>query len=357
MKKIFLIIPNLHRGGAEKFMTFLANNLDKNKFDVSLVLLEKKGSYLKELSDNVKIIDIGTKKVSKSFFSIIRLLNKEKPDIVFSTLGHLNLLMMMIKPFVNKKIKFIAREASIPSIYNKNDKKVFNLLYKILYPKFDKIVCQSNFMLKDLKINYQISPDKMVVIHNPVDIDKITKLKKEVPKDLDLNKKNVIAVGSLEPVKCYDKLIEYFLNIKDKNICLNIIGEGSLKQKMEVFIKNNNAEDKIKLLGFKRNPYQYMYHSDLFVIVSKFEGFPNAVLESIACGTPVLGFKCPGGIEDIIVENINGWYVKNRDFKKLINEIENKINHNLNEEKVIDSIRKFEITNVINKYEELFERL
>ena len=160
MKKIniMLVIPNLNRGGAEKVMSIIANNLDREKFNVTILLLQKKGHYLNSLEKDIRVLSVNQNSVKKSLFPLVKIINKEKPDIVFSTLGHLNLTLMLLKPFLNKKIKFVAREASIPSIMNKKEKFpfLFNLLYKLLYNKFDKVICQSEYMKKDLISNFSI---------------------------------------------------------------------------------------------------------------------------------------------------------------------------------------------------------
>ena len=358
MKKLFLIIPSLHRGGAERVVSILANHLDRNIFDTTLVLLEKRGSYLKDLYEDIKIIDLQQKRVSSSILPLVKLINKQKPDLVFSTLGHLNLSLMFLKIFLPKETKFIAREASIPSILNKGEKypKLFNLLYKKLYPKFDKIICQSNYMLNDLNQNFSIDKSKMVVINNPIDFEKIEQnlLNEKVEDLLPHNKKNIIAVGSLEAVKGYEQLIEAFVYIKRKDIMLSIIGEGSKKEELEKMILDFGLNDRVKLLGFKDNPYQYMKQAKLLVLTSQFEGFPNTVLEAMACGVPVVAYKCPGGIEEIILEDKNGWFVKYGDIYGLAKAIEKHIEHKLDIRQVKKSVYdRYNLKYIIKKYENL----
>jgi len=360
MKKIFLIIPSLHRGGAERVVSILANHLSRDIFDVTLILLEKRGSYLKDLHDDINIIDLKQLKVSKAILPLIRLIKKEKPDLVFSTLGHLNLALIISRDFMPKNTKFIAREASIPSILNQSEKypSLFNFLYKRFYPKFDKIICQSEYMLNDLKEYFGIEENKMVVINNPVDFDKIEKRLKDTNSSslLSTDKKNIIAVGSLESVKGYDLLIKAFMKVKRDNICLSIIGEGSLKNEFQSFIFEQKLEDRITLLGFQENPYQYMAEADLTVLTSKLEGFPNTVLESMACGTPVVAFKCPGGIEEIIIEGQNGWFVEHNNVEALAIALEDHLDNKLDSLVIKQSVYdRYNLNYIIEKYETLFQ--
>jgi len=359
-KKVFLIIPSLHRGGAERVTSILASNLNNKLFDVTLVLLEKRGSYLNDLKDDVKILDLNIKSVKKSILPLIMLINKEKPDLVYSTLGHLNLMLMMARFLMPKKTKFVGREASIPSILNENEKypKIFNYLYRRLYPKFNKIICQSNFMKNDLIENFNINSGNLEVINNPLDFAKIKKKVNENNKNhlFDKNKKNIVAIGSLEHVKGYDMLMKAMSKITRDDICLYIIGTGKLENKLNDLIIELNLKERVKLLGFKENPYVYMREADFGILSSRYEGFPNTVLETLACGTPVIAFKCPGGVEEIIIESINGYFVEAGNIDQLANTIESKIDNQLLPQVIVDSVYdRYNLQYIIRKYDNLFK--
>ena len=167
-----------------------------------------------------------------------------------------------------------------------------------------------------------------------------------------------MAVGSLEPIKQFDKLIIHFSRIKNEDIKLFIIGEGSQESNLMQLIKDLKLENKVYLLGFQKNPYKYMKLADLMVLTSQFEGFPNVVLESMACGTPVLAFKCPGGIEEIIIEGKNGWFVEHNNFERLINLIPECINNELDEKVIKKTIyQRYDLRYIMKKYNNLFIRI
>jgi glycosyltransferase involved in cell wall biosynthesis len=361
-KRVLFIMPNLNRGGAERVVSTLLNNLSRDKFDINLALISKKGHYLSDLREDIKIIDLKKDSVHKAFWAIIDVVNRIKPDIVFSTLGHLNILLAMAKPLFNDNLKLILREASIPSILNSKEKfpTVFNLSYRVFYPKADRIIAQSNYMKRDLEENFNISSEKIKVINNPIDFNKI----QTAILESDLNKlnrsflnakKRVIAVGSLEPIKQFDKLIRAFRAVKDREIELFIIGEGSQRELLERLIVENDLTKRVHLLGFQKNPYIYMQKSNLILLTSKFEGFPNALLEAISLGTPALAFKCAGGVEEIIIDGQNGWFVKDGEFKELIEKLQLHINHNLNSTNIkTTAYKKYNLNHILGKYERLF---
>ncbi len=180
-KKIIFILPSMEGGGSERVVSILVKHLSREKFDIILVLLRKKGQYLDDLPNDITIIDLNVNAARFAVFKIINIIRKLNPDIVFSTLGHLNILISILKPFLATKIKFIARESSIVSLRNnqKYPTALFDLLYKTFYNNFDWIICQSNYMMNDLHNHYKIKKEKMIVINNPVDIENINQLSKE----------------------------------------------------------------------------------------------------------------------------------------------------------------------------------
>lgn len=358
--KIFLVSPSLHKGGAEKVMSILANHLNKSIFDVTLVLLQRRGSYLTTLDPDIKVLNLNISNVRKSFLPLLKLIRNKKPDIVFSVLSHLNIILSIVKFFSPIHTTFIARETNIPSIINKTEKFpiIFNLLYKLLFSNFDKIVCQSHDMANDLMINYNIKKEKIEIINNPVDFESIkTMLGRREKKLLPINKLNVIAIGSLEYRKGFDLLIKSWDLIKNKeNLHLTIIGIGSLEENLKKMIYNLRLADSVNLLGFKENPYLYMEEANIAVLPSRFEGFPNVMLETMACGTPVVAFNCPGGINEIIINDTNGWIVAADNIQQLAQMIEKKVENNLSENIIIDSVKKrYKLSKILKKYEFLFQ--
>jgi len=102
MKKILFILPNMEGGGSEKVMATILRHLDRKKFKPLLLLLEKKGPFLKKLPEDLEIIDLNSRRARYALWGIVKTVAKQKPDIVFSTLGHLNLLISIIRPFFGK---------------------------------------------------------------------------------------------------------------------------------------------------------------------------------------------------------------------------------------------------------------
>jgi glycosyltransferase involved in cell wall biosynthesis len=350
-KKIIFIVPSLNAGGAERVISILVNNLDKDKFEVAIALLKKEGIYLNQINKGVKVIDLKCKRVRNSFFKILFLLKLEKPDIVFSTLGYLNLFIAIFRKFLPYNIKFVGRESSIVTeVYKQNTfkNKLFKFLYKRFYNNLDLIISQSEYMKKDLIHNYNVSSKKVITINNPVDIYK-NKLKAQEDKVILSNKINLISVGSLRKVKRYDKMIEIISKLKSDKYQLYIIGDGQEEYTLKKKIKELRLENTITLLGRKENPFPYLGRCDLFLMTSEYEGFPNSVLEANSLGVPVLAFNSPGGLTEIIQNNVNGKLVNTEE--EFIENIEKCLR--LNKNSIQKSVDKYEVSRIIKKYEEV----
>ncbi|WP_200763267.1 glycosyltransferase [Nitrosophilus alvini] len=358
-KKIFFIVPSMRGGGSERVISIILNHLDRSKFEILLALLRKEGKYLDDLPRDIEIIDLDVKQARYSIFKIIYLIKQKKPDIVFSTLGYLNLLISIIKPIFSKKVKFIARESSIVSVQNQQEKhpNLFDFLYKNFYKNFDLIICQSNFMKSDLIKNYNIPDKKMVVINNPIDFDKIDKSAKTGEKLFNNDKINLLAVGRLDKVKGYDLLLKAFVKL-DEKFFLTVIGDGEEKENLLMLTKNLGIEDRITFKGFKKNPYKYMAQADLFILTSKYEGFPNVLLEANACGLPVVAFNCLGGTREIIKDGLNGFLVECENTEQLAIAIKKSIQLKWNSLLIKNLVKeKFEIKEIIKRYEKVLENI
>lgn len=190
-KKVLFLVPSLNSGGAERVISILCNKLNKEKFEVVLYPLRKEGIFLNMISRDIKIIDLRVNHVRNAFFKIKKVIREENPDIVFSTLSYLNIFIAIFRFLLPKNIIFIGRESSIVSeVLSENnlENKIFKLLYKYFYSNLNYIVCQSQYMASDLIDNFKIEKDKIRVINNPLDIEKIKVLSKIEIEKLKENK-------------------------------------------------------------------------------------------------------------------------------------------------------------------------
>lgn len=312
MKKILFVIDSLSYGGAEKSLVSLLSNIDYSVLNVDILMFNKGGEFEKYLPKEVNIlsqpkyfkylnnyryikfkylrarvtskIDIFKNKhnmrvqpvqiLYKNIKSIIEPLEKEY-DVAIAYSQGLPTYYVVEKVESKKKIAWINCDYKT-TIYNKD------MDYEY-YKKIDEIVTVSNFAyegIKSMKYNYE---DKLNLIYDIVDPKLITSMAVEfIPKEFIDKEFNILTVGRLEPVKGYDMVIDSSWLLKKSGVKFKwfLIGEGSMRKKLEEKIKEKDLSQNVILLGGKSNPYPYMKNCDLYVQTSLKEGFGLTVIEA-----------------------------------------------------------------------------
>jgi len=153
--------------------------------------------------------------------------------------------------------------------------------------------------MRDEFISDFLVPEKLIeILPNPVDLEAIRSAAFPV-KRFDKGGVCFIASGRLTYQKGFDRLLNWFSTLEDKNATLTILGEGELREALVEQAQTLSLQTRVQFIGFCDNPWQWYAGADLFLLSSRWEGLPNAVLESLACGTPVLATKVSGGIQEI----------------------------------------------------------
>lgn len=304
-KKIVIIVPTLTNGGAERVAASLSLYFP-DEIEVLYVLYQNKISYLYKGRTISLDIDPSKSIIIKLYNFVWRLLKlklillKEKPDAVLSFMEDPNLINIL----VNKKAIISVREPKSFAVRNDFKNRV---IIERFYNRSKKIISVSQGIKDDLIKNFNIKPCLIDVIHNPVNITSIKHLaseKLEKVHEWIFEKKVIISVGRLSREKAQDDLLKAYAQLIDiPDLHLVILGEGEVKAVLENIVQENNLYDKVHFLGFQKNPYKFIARSNIFVLSSKWEGFPNVILEAMACNVPVISSDCPTGPSEIFLNN------------------------------------------------------
>ncbi len=347
--KILFILPSLRAGGAERVISFISNNIDKSKFEPVLIVFgfEKDNSY--SIKDTTTIY-LNKSRLLNSVFPLYNYIRKNNPDIIMSSIGHVNILMGIFSLLLPKS-KFIAREATVSGKRKETKSlksKLSSKLIKLIYPLLNKIICQSEDMKNDLISTYNIPLEKIVIINNPITNNKEKENLIKINNPYEPIK--YITIGRLAEVKGHLRILKVLSKLTF-DFTYTIIGEGPLKDEIFRAIKCYHMTDKVIYIPYTNEVYKYLFHSDLFLQGSYVEGFPNAVLESCAVGTPVLAFNAPGGTKEIILDNVNGFIVNTEEeFLEKLNK-----KYDWNSDLIKDHVyQKFNKDKIINQYTVLF---
>ena len=345
------ILPDLETGGAERIVTTIANHLSRDRFEPMILLLRKEGGYLNFLKKDVEIIDIDTERIRNSLKPILSQIYRRKPDIVFSGFGEVNAyLSLFIKLF--PRIKFIARETNVVSehVTRKEIKFFYNF-----YNNYQQIIAQSDDMMNDLVHNFNIKKHKITKINNPVDFDFINEklLISTKPESFQYNYKNVVAIGNLSARKGFDNLLKVFSRLKNEKIILHILGDGRDRELLNQ-MKDFLGLKKVVFHGRQEKPYQFLKFADLFILSSRYEGFPNVLLEAGACGTYSLANNCRGGIDEIIQDKINGEISDIENYEDFSQKIMQILHQSYDQDAIKNSIKsRFSKEIILDRYEKI----
>lgn len=355
-KKVAFVIPSLAGGGAERVVTTILRNINKDLFDLYIILVSKEGVYLSQIPSHVKIISLNSNRVRYSFVHLTKALNRYRPDVILSTLEHMNLALLMLRPLLKNKPKILIREANTPSKVSSSlsplRRKIRQYLYNTIYNKADVIIAQCEEMKTDMTNYLGLDGNKIKVIYNPLDIKGIV-MQTEGESPYAPNRINFLAVGRLAYQKAFDVLLDAFSIVIDKlpNTYLTILGEGELKTELLDQAKKLGIEKKVAFEGFKDNPYIYYYHADTYVLSSRWEGFPNTLLEALACKTKVVATNCKSGPKEILGDNEYGLLAKVNDPISLA---ENMIKSIAMGNRSKDRAEYFSVDKIVKEYEKLF---
>lgn len=347
-KKVFFVVSSLGVGGSERVFWLLSQNFNKEIFDVYIVLFDSRNDTLSKSLKDITVIDLKTINASKSFFKLYRLIKDEKPYAVFSTATHVNILVALVS-FFAKVPHLIGRESNI---YNQMSEfgglraKFWGLFVNFFYKKFNVIVCQSVEMKNSFQNNFIIDNNKLVVIHNPV----LKPREVAPPTHNGINK--IVMLGRLAAEKGHDRLLKIFAGLPN-TFFLTIAGNGPLKKDIEDDVYRLRIQNRIFMPGHITDVNQLLSQHKLFVLTSYTEGFPNAVLEALAVGIPVVAFSV-GGITELIKPGFNGYIIDQGDLDGFRSAIVKACNQVWDTEAIKQDIdQRFSVNKIAEQYEAL----
>ena len=294
--KCLLHISVISGGGAERVLCQLSNHLVKSSEVILLISRKTKFEY--ELDSKIKKVYLEDELKRVSFVNQIRfirlMIQKESPDVCISFLPEPNFRLLLAK--IGLKVK------TLISVRNDPEKEYSSFIYKrlayFLYPMADGIVFQTEGARKWFPDRIQ---RKSQIIMNQVSSTFFL--------TRHIEEQYFVATGRLSAQKNYYLMIDAFSKIIQKypDEQLRIYGDGELKDELQAYIDNLNADNNIMLMGRTDDIAGVLSHAKGFLLSSDFEGMPNGLLEALAVGIPCVSTDCPCGGPDTVIENdVNG---------------------------------------------------
>jgi glycosyltransferase involved in cell wall biosynthesis len=308
MSRIAIFLPSLEGGGAERVIVDVANGIAARGHEVDLVLAKAAGPYLVDVAANVRVVDLGARRTAASLVPLIAYLRSRRPEAMLSALHHANVVAILARAISRVPTRLVVSErnaigADAGRAAPRLERLLFGLM-KLLYRRADHVVAVSGGVAADVVARVGVPSDRVSVVYNPVAMSEIA-ARAEIPTAspwLGPGQPPVIlGVGRLTEQKGFDTLIRAFAAVRSTRPCrLVILGEGELRAQLGSLASSLGIENDLSMPGFDSNPYAWMRRSAVFVLSSRWEGLPNALLQAMACGARVVSTRCPSGPDEIL---------------------------------------------------------
>ena len=330
-KVLFFLSPGV--GGAQRVSVLFSKLLDTSQYEVIYAIVgEAKSSIMDFLPQGAIIKQIKIRNIYDfTTFKIISLLKREKPYAVFCSQLYLNNRVILAAKLLGG-IRVVIRSNAM--VDNLKKMKATFWLAKKTYGVADRIIAQSNSMKEEIISTFQIPSEKIKVIYNPVDKGLIAeKLKMTFPPKA-LDETWFVCVGRVAPVKDYETILRSFNKVKSQlpKSHLYIVGEYSETSdyyvKLMKLIEVDNLTNYVHFIGYTNNPFVWMKCADVFVLSSIKEGLPNALIEAVYLGTPVVSTDCAEVVRKTVVDGVNGFIFKQGAVDELAEKMVNAISIN-----------------------------
>jgi glycosyltransferase involved in cell wall biosynthesis len=216
----------------------------------------------------------------------------------------MNIVLLAAKPFLPKGTRIVIRESTMPGIFLRQESnwpRLWGWIVRWLYRKADKVVCLSDAMAKELAEEFEVPRELLARIYNPLDFDKVRKLADTGGNPYCGLGPNLVTAGRLSREKGFDLLLQAMPTVVSvlPKAKLLVLGEGPMQEELEKQAKKLGLDGSVHLAGFQENPWRYFKHADVFVMPSRYEGMPNALLEALAVGAQAVAADCPGAVREI----------------------------------------------------------
>jgi glycosyltransferase involved in cell wall biosynthesis len=293
----------MRAGGAERVVCLLLRHLDPKQFDLHLALAQSEGPYLDHIPHHVTLHNLSAERVSRSLLPLVKTVRQLKPDVVMSSLSHMNVATSLVRPTWPRHTRLVLRETATCDqiLRTRHWGRLRSAVFSQQYRRADAIICQSEFMREDLRRSFALPTESMVVIPNPTDFAAIETAMGNAENPFPPGGPNIVTLGRLAQVKNQCQLLQAIPSLLEKHPTANVwlLGDGPLKTSLMEMRHNLKIESNVHFAGFQANPFPWLKHADLFVLCSLSESCPNALLEAVACGCPTVSTVHPGGTQEI----------------------------------------------------------
>jgi N-acetylgalactosamine-N,N'-diacetylbacillosaminyl-diphospho-undecaprenol 4-alpha-N-acetylgalactosaminyltransferase len=301
-KQVMFMINSLAGGGAERVMCTLlrASQAEQRDFRIVLLLLDRQEiAYEVPRGIEVQQLDCRSSLI-RSIWSVFQALRRARPDVTVSFLTRANIANVVAASLLRIPAIISERVNTSSHLGGGLSGAVARWIVRMTYPRARKVIAVSQGVADDVQASFGVARDRTIVIPNPIDFDAI-RAQAEQGEALALQAPYVVAMGRLMPNKNLAMLIEAFARSGIGGTLL-ILGEGPERAGLEKRVAELGLQGRVIMPGFIDHPFATLRRASLYVSPSNAEGFPNALLEAMSVGLPVISTNCPSGPSEVLAE-------------------------------------------------------
>jgi glycosyltransferase involved in cell wall biosynthesis len=358
--RVLLLIPHLGGGGAERVTALLARNLPAEKYELHLGLVAQAKTG-ESLPASANVHALGVRRVRAGAFRLLRLIWRLKPELILSGMAHLNFLVLLLRHFFPRGTHVLVRQNGTISatLASGGVPWYTRLLYRLLYRRADGIICQTPSMAEDMARELGVPEKLLVVLPNPVDAE-------EIRASIGLNPApkigpgpHLLAVGRLSREKGYDLLLRAMVTVRTEfpDASLLIAGEGQEEAALKAECRALGLDSTVRFAGYVDRPWTLFPAATLFVLSSRHEGLPNALLEAAAAGLPIVALPAAGGVAELLRDQPGVWLASTHSADALADSLLAALRALQPGERFAHPfVEAFRLDRSIRAYEDLFDR-
>jgi len=303
------LIPHLGGGGSERVIETLARSLNPDKYDIHLALITRSQHTPRALPASITIHELRAARVHRSVFKLLGLIWRLRPWLILSGIAHLNLLVLSLRPLLPPQTRIMIRQngALSATLAVHRRRRLARNAYSLSYRCADMVISQTESMALELQRELHLSPLRSLVLPNPTDSQFIRRAAPHLPRRL--NGHTILAIGRLVPEKGFDLLLEAFAALSPSlsQSRLLLAGTGPELAALQQQASALRIRQRVQFAGHVSDPVIRFRHASLFVLSSRTEGLPNALLEAAAAGLPIVSTPASPGLADLLRNREGVW--------------------------------------------------
>lgn len=304
--RLLLVTSDLCGRGAEREFCNLARYLPRDRFDVQVALWRRVFDY--DLPADVPVFCLNKRRpwhVGRAVRGFQRLVEVLSPDVVFSQLQYVNIVTGTALRLCRQRPAWVCRLTNDP---RREIRSPFATWARWSFRRADRVVGCCEGVTREAQTHLRLPSERMQTLWNLVDVDAIDRAASQSASVQKQPGTFVAAhLAQFHPQKNQRMLFEAFARFRGRPAELWMMGRGPLESTLHEHAQRLGIAGQVRWLGFQANPYPLLREADCLVLSSDYEGLPNVILESLACGTPVCTTRCRFGPEELLEDGVDGW--------------------------------------------------